>query len=136
MNTNCTPRLDKTWGRLVAEAWENRELEQRLLADPRGLLAENGIELPASLPVEVVRDDDVAPSESVLYLPYPPPPNDELSDAELDAVAGGGGELVGRQTLDSSGIGERSLDLSRRVEPMSPDLAAAISVTSMQLQIG
>jgi len=135
MNANDTPRLDKTWGRLVAEAWEDRELEQRLFADPRALLAEHGFDLPAELPVEVVRDDEVEQCESVLYLPYPPPPNDELSDAELDAVAGGGGELVGRRTLDSSGIGERSLELSQRIEPGSTDLASVTVHIIPQIQI-
>ena len=63
------------------------EYRQALLADPKGCLARQFRRvLPPWLKVEVVRDT----ADTVyLVLPYSPPPDGELSDADLEMVGGG-----------------------------------------------
>jgi hypothetical protein len=75
----------KQWGLLVAEAWSDLELKERLLADPAAVLTEYGIEVPEDVELRVVEDTD-----QVRYLVLPPSPGDDLSDEEL----GGGGAVA------------------------------------------
>ncbi len=73
----------KQWGQLVARAWRDPAFKQRLLADPAAVLREQGIAVPASQQVRVVENTD-----QVIHLVLPQKPRD-LSDDQLDAVAGG-----------------------------------------------
>ena len=78
---------DKKWSRLVAQAWADDSLKQRLLDRPASVLEEYGIEVPAGLEVKVVENTD-----RVAYLTLPAKPSvnvSELSDDELAGVAGG-----------------------------------------------
>ena len=73
------------WGKLVAQSWEDSLLRQRLLDEPVAVLAEHGAEIPEDITVKVLED-----TANTLYLPLPLGPDaGELSDKELDAVAGG-----------------------------------------------
>ena len=59
--------------------------KKRLVADPKGVLAEEGIEIEQGYEIKVVED-----TEKVSHLVLPPaPPPGELSESELDGVAGG-----------------------------------------------
>ena len=73
----------KRYGQLVARAWQDEGFKQRLLSDPKGALAEHGIEVPESHEVRVVENTD-----QVVHLVLPQRPRD-LSDDQLDQVAGG-----------------------------------------------
>lgn len=71
---------------LGAAVQSNPELRQELIDDPRGTLERLGLtDLPSGLDVRVVSE---ASSELTLVLPEAAG-SDELSEAELDAVAGG-----------------------------------------------
>jgi hypothetical protein len=74
----------KQWGQLVARAWGDEAFKARLLAEPAAALVEQGIPVPPGVEVRVVENTD-----RVLYLALPPAPAEELSDEQLDAVAGG-----------------------------------------------
>jgi hypothetical protein len=75
----------KQWGQLVARAWSDEAFKERLLADPDATLAEQGIPIPPGVEVRVHEN-----SAAVVHLALPPKPGDDLSDEQLDAVAGGG----------------------------------------------
>jgi len=79
-----TQEYAKRYGQLVARAWGDAAFKARLLAEPAAVLAEHGIPVPPGVEVRAVENTD-----RVLYLALPPAPSDELSDEQLDAVAGG-----------------------------------------------
>jgi hypothetical protein len=74
----------KQWGQLVARAWGDEAFKRRLLAEPAAALAEQGIRLPPGVEIRVHED-----SPTAVHLTLPPAPSEELSDEQLDAVAGG-----------------------------------------------
>jgi hypothetical protein len=78
----------KQWGQVVTQAWSDEAYKQRLLADPKAVLAEAGVAIPPNLQVRV---HAATPDEFHLVLPAPPqaPAGQKLSEAELDQVAGG-----------------------------------------------
>jgi Nitrile hydratase, alpha chain len=87
---------------LVAAAWVDDQLKQRLVAEPASVLRERGIEVPSGIEVRVLE-----PPENVVYLVLPPKPANasELSVSELSGIVGGditiraGGSI----TLDENG---------------------------------
>ncbi len=81
-------------GRVIAKAWSDAAYKQRLLSDPAGALGELGVDIPAGVGVTVVEN-----TADTVHLVLPaPPPEGELSDADLDQVAGGTGILEHRNT--------------------------------------
>lgn len=73
----------KQWGLLVAKAWSDDDLKQRLIADPAAVLEEFGIEPPAGIELRVVEDTD-----DVMHLVLPASPSDDLIDEELTSSIG------------------------------------------------
>ena len=71
---------------IVARVWEDPEYKKRLLADPKAALAEMGVEVPDSVDLKVV---ETTPSQS--YFVLPPEPSSDLTEEELEMVAGGMG---------------------------------------------
>ena len=75
---------------LVRKSLEDESFRQGLLADPKSVMErELGRKLPAGVEVRVLEE-----ASDTLYLVLPPGgttgrSSDELSEAELDAVAGG-----------------------------------------------
>ena len=63
---------------------EDLDLRSRADADPKAVLAEQGVELPAGVDVRIVVNTD-----DVFYLVLPPDPNAVLADEMLGQVAGG-----------------------------------------------
>src|SRR5262245_54676255 len=74
----------KQWGQIVAQAWADENFKRRLLAEPAAVLKEHGIAMPPGVQVKVVENTD-----QVRYLTLPVHPVGDLSEAELDRVAGG-----------------------------------------------
>jgi hypothetical protein len=87
---NSMDPKQKAWGKVVARAWSDELFKTRLLADPKTVLKENGIEVPADVTFKVVED-----SGKTIHLILPERPA-ELSEAELEQVAGGvkGADLI------------------------------------------
>jgi hypothetical protein len=77
-------------GRLVDKAWKDAAFRRALLADPKGTLErELEVKLPAGVSFTVLEE---SPTSRYVILPPRPRSGDvELSDDELDAVAGGDG---------------------------------------------
>ena len=73
---------------ITAACWKDNGLKARFLADPKGVLAEHGIEAPAHLNVKVVENTD-----DTVYITLPArSAEDILSDDEIHS--GSRGALV------------------------------------------
>jgi hypothetical protein len=68
---------------IIAKCWSDAAFKAGLLADPVAVLLSEGLSLPAGIRVEVVED---TPQRVHWVLPVKPT---DLSDAQLDALAGG-----------------------------------------------
>ena len=79
---------------ILAKCWADANFKQQLLADPAAALKAEGIEIPAGYTVRVLENTD-----KVLNYVLPPNPNAELSDAELESVAGGKGDVSGNGSI-------------------------------------
>jgi hypothetical protein len=78
--------------RLIQRSLEDEDFRQRLLDDPKGTLEQEvGGRLPESIEVRVVEE-----SAQTIYLVLPSASavGEGLSDQELDAVAGGEGQVI------------------------------------------
>ena len=85
---------------IASFATKNAEYKQSLLADPKKVVAAQlGQDLPDALAIKVVED-----SAEVMHmvLPYTPAEGAELSDADLEMVAGGKGDYT---CNDNRGVG-------------------------------
>jgi hypothetical protein len=69
---------------ILTQCWEDESFKQKLLADPTTVLKAQGVEIPPGYTVRVLEN-----TSKVLNYVLPPNPNAELSDSELEAVAGG-----------------------------------------------
>ena len=73
------------WEKVIAKAWQDNAFKEQLKANPVAVLRDQGIDIPHSVQIRVLED-----SERVVHLTLPArPPERELSDEDLDAVAGG-----------------------------------------------
>ncbi len=80
----------KNYGKIVAKAWSDEQFKAGLMADPKTVLKENGVDVSDSVEVKVVENTD-----NVIHFTLPPKPEEgELSDAELENVAGGSPPFV------------------------------------------
>ncbi len=79
----------KEYAKVIAKAWVDDEFKKRLLADSAAVLKENGIEIPEGMTVRFVEQEE--PKENEILVPLPPRPGEaaELSDEDLEKVAGG-----------------------------------------------
>jgi len=74
--------------KIVAQAWQDEDFRRKFLADPKGQFEEKlGIRLPANLKITAHQEDE---NQLHFVIPVSPPANlDELSDEDLERVAGG-----------------------------------------------
>jgi len=77
--------FQKAFGKSIAKAWTDEAFKAKLLADPTAVFKENGIEVPEGVEVKMLEN-----TENMVHFVLPPPPAAELSDEDLDKVAGGG----------------------------------------------
>jgi hypothetical protein len=68
---------------LIAKCWADEAFKQRLLADPAGTLAAEGMAVPEGVTLRVVEN-----TEQEVTLVIPPRPTD-LTDERLDGTSGG-----------------------------------------------
>ena len=71
---DTTHETVRRYGRLVADAWLDPALRQRLGHEPAAVLRERGFDLPAGVGVEVVAARPAPDSPAVTYLVIPPEP--------------------------------------------------------------
>ena len=73
--------------KLIAQAWQDDSFKQELITNPKSVFEKEGIPLPESIEIRVVEE-----SSDCLYLVLPMKPSEieELSEAELESIAGGG----------------------------------------------
>jgi hypothetical protein len=77
---------DYQWGQIVGRAWADHDFNQRLRADPAGVLKEYDLPPPAGLRIEVVEGPDRIPEDTdgVVHLVLPCKPSAaELCEDEL-----------------------------------------------------
>jgi hypothetical protein len=75
------------WQLLVADAWSDQNLKKRLLQEPMTVLKERGIEPPKGTQIKVVEETE----NSMCFVLPQPPAEAELSEQQLQSVAGGQG---------------------------------------------
>lgn len=75
----------KKYGKIVVKAWTDEEFRMRLMSDPKCVFKENGIDVPDNVEIKVVEN-----TNNVVHLTLPPKPKEvDLSDKELEKIAGG-----------------------------------------------
>jgi hypothetical protein len=92
-NRNGDPLMTEsqnTLTRLFAACWKDEALKARFMSDPKSVLAEHGIEVPAGMTVNVVENTN---DTTNIIFPMAPEMSDNLSDQELGIAAGGTGKL-------------------------------------------
>jgi len=76
------------WDKVVEQAQKNPKYYQQLMADPRGLMEKQlGTPIPKSVNIKVLEE---APDAYYIVLPAFAKEGEELSDSDLEKVAGGG----------------------------------------------
>lgn len=75
---------------LMVRVWSDPQFKRRLISDPTSVLQEQGLPVPGGMEIRVVEN-----TESVFYLVLPPRPSEEISDEQLEAVAGGSMQTAG-----------------------------------------
>jgi len=76
--------MNKKAGKVIAKAWSDAEFKARLLANPAETLQAEGIEIPDGMKINAVEN-----TNEQFYFVIPKKVH-ELSDEDLDKVAGGG----------------------------------------------
>ena len=71
---------------LFAACWKDEALKARLMADPKAVLAEHGLDVPDGMDVKVVENADNCVH---ITMPATPAGHLTLSDEELSSAAGG-----------------------------------------------
>jgi hypothetical protein len=73
------------WSQIVARAWCDEDVMKRLLADPRAVLTEGGLEVPEGTEVQVAEGEEVKveAGDKVLHLILPVSPPGELAEEDL-----------------------------------------------------
>ena len=73
--------------KVIVACWQDEAVKARFLADPKAVLAEHGMTVPDQIGIEASEDTDLHIN---LAIPAAQEGGLELSDSELDSVAGGG----------------------------------------------
>ena len=71
---------------LFAACWKDEALKQRFMSDPKGVLAEYGMDVPDGIDVNIIENTDTTVH---ITMPAPPSGGMDLSDDELSNAAGG-----------------------------------------------
>ena len=76
----------KQYARIVAKAWRDENFKKRLLADPTGVLKEEGVEVPEGMQVKAFEE---TPDTHHFVLPQKPktlPSDEDLADVAQQHV--------------------------------------------------
>lgn len=76
--------------KIISKAWMDEGFKKKLLADPSAALKDEGVEIPKGIEIRAVENTD-----KVLHVVLPKKPSSaELSDDQLDRVAGGFSDMT------------------------------------------
>ena len=76
--------FQEKYGKFMSRVQGDPELRARVFAAPTDVLKEQGLDVPREVEIRVVED-----SAEVWHVILPPSPNAALTDASMEAVAGG-----------------------------------------------
>lgn len=76
--------ISKKIGEILIKCWEDENHKQKLLADANAVLEKEGIPIPVGVSIKVLEN-----TATIKHYVLPSAPKKELSDADLDTVAGG-----------------------------------------------
>ncbi len=86
--------IKELWAKLVAQSWGDANLRQRMLDEPAAVLKENGVQVPDGFRVHTFEDD----GQTIVLPVNVEPAETELSEEELESVAGGV-EVIANPTM-------------------------------------
>lgn len=76
--------------KIIERAWKSESFKQQLMRDPRGALErEVEMRVPEGVNIKILEE-----SPDTLYIVLPMNPDAELTEIELDAVAGGFEDVI------------------------------------------
>jgi hypothetical protein len=110
----------RKWSQLVAQAWADEKLKQRLTDSPAAVLQEHGIEVPTGVEIRVVENTD-----KICYLTLPARPSDELTPSQLSSVAGGFtpiGAFASYQTRSAEEVNHSEFSIVKLLDAATPKL--------------
>ena len=74
-----------TYSKIMTKAWSDPDFKARLLADPKAVLAEAGVQVPDGIHMKIIED-----TSDVINIVLPASPaGGALSEQDLEKVAGG-----------------------------------------------
>src|SRR5579872_2415747 len=79
------------YAKIVAHAWKDPRFKEKLLKNPKVALKEMGMDIPENFEVRVIEDKA---NSMTLVLPKAPAQSKELSEQELEKLAGGFGIAI------------------------------------------
>jgi hypothetical protein len=91
--------VSQAWSKIIAKAWSDDAFKDQLMTDPKPLLDQYGLDQLDAYNVKVVEDANSEPGDwhiegkgttATYIVSIPPKPTGELSDSELEGVAGAG----------------------------------------------
>ncbi len=74
---------EKQWGLIVARAWADDQFKSRLLSNPKTVMREHGLDLPAEGEIRIVED-----TPGVCHFVLPASPSGDLLEEELSPSPG------------------------------------------------
>ncbi len=77
--------------KVIARAWKDKRFKEKLLKDPKSAFKEMGWDMPKDMEFQIVEGK---PRAQVFYLPPPPAEIHEMSQEEMEKVAGGGPTVI------------------------------------------
>ncbi|MEH2112413.1 NHLP leader peptide family RiPP precursor [Nostoc sp.] len=89
----ATGRMPNLEAQLITQAIQDPAFRQRLLNNPKAVLVEQGLNVPDNVQINVMQESSTHYYLVLPALETPDAATTELSEAELEAVAGGGGTL-------------------------------------------